>query len=283
MPEHLDIGNRMKQYEHNNRKYLERKVPVIIRIDGRVFHTFTRGFEKPFDEVLVKSMQQTTKYLCENIQGCKFGYTQSDEISLLLTDYDNEKTDAWFRYNVQKLCSIAASMATLAFNKYFLNNVQDYEFDCCYDPDNDNIGDRIVPGREEDFHRYDKALKFGATFDARCFNLPKDEVANYFYWRQLDAMRNSIQMVGQENFSHRELQNKTCEDVKSILLNIKGIDYERFDIKLRCGACCYFKSFVPEGSKNIHKLWLIDYYTPIFKDNRDYINRLVYIEGEVYD
>ena len=82
------IGNRMKNnYENITRYYLTRRMPVIIRIDGKAFHTFTRGFKKPFDDVLVKTMQDTMKYLCENIQGCVLGYTQSDEISLVLTDY----------------------------------------------------------------------------------------------------------------------------------------------------------------------------------------------------
>ena len=94
MPVHDDLGIRMKSYEKLNRTRLERKVPVAIRIDGKAFHTFTRGFQKPFDEILIKSMQNTMKYLCENIQGCVLGYTQSDEITLILVDYKNENADA---------------------------------------------------------------------------------------------------------------------------------------------------------------------------------------------
>lgn len=114
------LGDRMKEYENVSRNYLTRRVPVIIRLDGKAFHTFTRGMKKPFDPVLTQAMQQTMKSLCEDIQGCVLGYTQSDEITLVLTDYATIKTDAWFKYNIQKMTSIAASMATLAFNREFI-------------------------------------------------------------------------------------------------------------------------------------------------------------------
>ena len=113
------LGNRMKTYENVTRNYLTRRMPVIIRIDGKSFHTFTRGFKRPFDDVLVKSMQDTMKYLCENIQGCVLGYTQSDEITLVLVDYQNRDTSAWFDNNIQKMASVSASMATMAFNEAF--------------------------------------------------------------------------------------------------------------------------------------------------------------------
>ena len=124
MPVNDELGTRMKEfYEGVPKTRLVRRMPVAIRIDGKAFHTFTRGFQKPFDEILVKSMQDTMKYLCENIQGCVLGYTQSDEITLILVDYQNLNSDAWFDYEIQKMCSIAASMATMAFNKVFASNV----------------------------------------------------------------------------------------------------------------------------------------------------------------
>ena len=127
------LGDRMKEYEYVSRTHLPRRIPVIIRLDGKAFHTFTRGLEKPFDHVMVETMQKTMKYLCENIQGCVLGYTQSDEITLVLTDYENIKTDAWFTYNIQKMASISASMATLAFNRFFDEYCSDAERDslCC--------------------------------------------------------------------------------------------------------------------------------------------------------
>ena len=110
-------------YEQVPKTQLVRRMPVMIRIDGKAFHTFTRGFQKPFDNILIKSMQETMKYLCENIQGCVFGYTQSDEITLVLVDYKKLTSSACFDYQVQKMCSISASMATMIFNKVFSNNV----------------------------------------------------------------------------------------------------------------------------------------------------------------
>lgn len=119
MPTRDDLGTRMKTfYEGIPKTRLMRRCPVAIRIDRKAFHTFTRGFNKPFDEVLIEAMQETMRYLCENIQGCVLGYTQSDEITLILVDYKKLNSSAWFDYEVQKMCSIAASMATMAFNNF---------------------------------------------------------------------------------------------------------------------------------------------------------------------
>ena len=118
-----DLAKRMKTYESVPKNSLIRRMPVIIRIDGKAFHTFTRCFEKPFDSLLIKTMQDTMKYLCVNIQGCVLGYHQSDEISLLLVDYEKLNTDAFFSYEVQKVCSVTASMATLIFNRNFEANI----------------------------------------------------------------------------------------------------------------------------------------------------------------
>ena len=120
MPVNDDLGKRMKEYyEGIPKTKLMRRTPVALRLDGKAFHTFTKGFKKPFDDVLIKTMQETAKFLCENIQGTVMAYTQSDEITLILVDYKKLDTSAWFDYKVQKMCSIAASMATMAFNKIF--------------------------------------------------------------------------------------------------------------------------------------------------------------------
>ena len=128
MPVNDDLGTRMKTfYESTPKIHLMHRCPVAIRLDGRAFHTFTKGFQKPFDEILMKSMQETMQYLCENIQGCVFGYTQSDEITLVLVDYKNLTSTAWFDYDIQKVCSIAASMATMAFNNIFSKYVKKFD------------------------------------------------------------------------------------------------------------------------------------------------------------
>ena len=128
-------------------------------------------------------MQETTQYLCENIQGCVFGYTQSDEITLILIDYKRLNSSAWFDYEVQKICSIAASMTTMVFNKIFDMNVDKF----IYNPDNVGMTEDEAVYAANLMHNYRLARTKGAMFDARCFNIPKEEVTNLIYWRQLDA------------------------------------------------------------------------------------------------
>ena len=231
MPVRDDLGTRMKTfYENIPKTRLMRRVPVAIRLDGKAFHTFTRGFQKPFDFVLMNTMQETMRYLCENIQGCVLGYTQSDEITLILVDYKKLNSAAWFDYEVQKMCSIAASMATMAFNRFFMYEYE--EFNRWVNEGNPTDEDR----RLNDIY-YDAMCK-GAMFDARCFNIPKEEVTNLIYWRQLDATRNSIQMVGQAYFSHNELQDKTCNMIQDMLMTKYGINWNDFTIPCKRGTAC---------------------------------------------
>lgn len=285
MPVNDELGKRMKEYyEGIPKTKLMRRTPVAIRLDGKAFHTFTRGFKKPFDEVLINAMQETTKYLCENIQGCVLGYTQSDEITLILVDYKKLNSCAWFDYEVQKMCSIAASMATMAFNKFFANEVKKFKF---------NTGGSYAPQSvtaHEKMLRYEKTLEQavsrGAMFDARVFNVPKEEVTNLIYWRQLDATRNSIQMVGQANFSHKELQNKSCNDIQNMLLTEKNINWNNLPAYLKRGSCCIKKDTttsidVRENDEVVYcstgrPRWIIDVEIPIFKDEgREYIEKLI--------
>lgn len=275
MPVNDNLGKRMKEYyEQIPKTKLMRRTPVAIRLDGRAFHTFTKGFQKPFDEVLVKSMQETTKYLCENIQGCVLGYTQSDEITLILVDYKNLNTAAWFDYEVQKMCSIAASMATMVFNKFFYQEA--LEWYSKMQPTALTDEQAVVA----QFQIYQKAAEKGAMFDARVFNIPKEEVTNLIYWRQLDAIRNSIQMVGQANFSHKELQFKSCKDIKEQLAVAKDICWDTdIPIHLQRGSCCIKAIDLDEYGNDRGPGWIIDKEIPIFKDEgREYIERLVNFE-----
>ena len=292
MPVHDDLGVRMKTfYEQIHKTKLMRRCPVAIRIDGKAFHTFTRGFQKPFDEVLIKSMQETMKYLCENIQGCVLGYTQSDEITLILVDYKKLTSSAWFDYEVQKICSIAASMATMAFNRSFAKNAEDFEQYYATEHEINVWYGKGTPEYEM-CQIYSKAVNRGAMFDARCFNIPKEEVTNLCYWRQLDASRNSIQMVGQANFSHKELQNKSCNDIQDMLMIQKGINWNDLPTYQKRGSCCVRNKIVIESdgvmataqlrdtSKSENE-WIIDTDIPIFKgEGREYIDRLVFIGEE---
>ena len=260
MPVNDALGTRMKEnYENISKTKLLRRTPVAIRIDGKAFHTFTRGFKKPFDDILIQSMEETMLYLCKNIQGCVLGYHQSDEITLILTDYKRFNSDAWFDYEVQKLCSIAASMATMRFAQVFNQKVYDF------------VSDKASLGIDEE-KTYSSALYNaainGAMFDARCFNIPREEVTNLIYWRQLDAMRNSVQMVGQANFSHKQLDKKNQETIKKMLKEEKGIDWERdFATCYKRGTCCI---------RDYNGQWYVDTEIPIFKEeNRTYIEQLI--------
>jgi len=292
MPVHDDLGCRMKEfYEQVSKTKLMRRTPVALRLDGKAFHTFTRGFQTPFDEVLTKTMQDTMKYLCENIQGCVLGYTQSDEITLILVDYKKLTSAAWFEYEVQKICSVAASMATMAFNKFFSNNIEmDYNkkfdswgLDRVSNFETEEEYDKVFQRLEEEYDVYYEKNGI-AMFDARCFNIPKEEVTNLVYWRQLDAMRNSVQMVGQANFSHRELQNKSCKDIKEMLLEQKGINWNELPAYQKHGTCCIKETEMRQidGMPGIERShWVIDMNIPIFKDEgRNYIDRFVYIGEE---
>lgn len=276
-----DLAIRMKEfYENVPKTKLMRRTPVAIRIDGKAFHTFTKGFQKPFDKVLMKSMQETTKYLCENIQGCVFGYTQSDEITLILIDYQTFDTCAWFGYEVQKICSISASMATIAFNKYFTKNVENFVQNCATDYETQGLyGEGTVEC--ELCKTYQKGLDKGAMFDARCFNIPKEEVTNLIYWRQFDATRNSIQMVGQANFSHKELQNKSCNDIQDMLFKEKNINWNDFPIDCKRGSAVIYSDYQNPNSLNAKdkvKGWIIDNEMPILKGkDREYVDKLIYV------
>ncbi len=267
------LAKRMKKYEAVPKNTLMRRTPVIIRVDGRAFHTFTKGFQKPFDDVLMRVMQDTMKYLCENIQGCVFGYTQFNEITLILTDYKKLNSEAWFDYEVQKMCSIVASMATMAFNRWI------------YEGSSTDEDKRLNDV-------YYNAMCKGAMFDARAFNLPKEEVTNNIYWRQLEARRNSIQMVGQENFSHRELLNKTCDQIQDMLMTQRGINWNDMGTSYKRGSCCVrnrrFISTSVDGTetceirnpKEPETAWIIDNDIPIFKgEGRRYIDELIFIGG----
>ena len=283
MPVNDELGKRMKEfYEQVPKTRLVRRMPVAIRIDGKAFHTFTRGFEKPFDEVLGRAMRETMKYLCENIQGCVLGYTQSDEITLILIDYKKLTSSAWFDYEVQKMCSIAASMATMAFNRVFKEEVNAW------------FGEQTVPISESIAQRYNlymEKIEKGAMFDARVFNIPKEEVANLIYWRQLDATRNSIQMVGQANFSHSELQNKSCNVIQEMLFQERDINWNDFPTHLKRGSCCVKSEATTTCAKTVdgqvitwaaeRPHWEIDLEIPIFKEEgRQYINKRILYEAE---
>ena len=257
------LGDRMKRYEGVSKNTLVSRMPVILRLDGCHFHTFTKGFQKPFDDVLMKSMKNTMKYLCENIQGCVFGYTQSDEITLVLVDYQNINSSPWFDNEVQKMCSVASSMAGMFFARTFAYNV-------------------LMSGLNEDdklFKVYNNAINRGAYFDCRAFNVPQSDVCNCVLWRQQDATRNSIQALAQANFSQKQLHGLSCDKLQDKLFVEKGINWNNLSVDKKRGSACIKQKYSftnQHGEETIRTRWIVDDDMPILTQDRDYIEKLIY-------
>jgi len=238
-PSKDSLGDRMKTYEAVTKTRLVRRMPVIIRVDGKAFHTLTAGMERPFDLSFVNCMHATAKALCAETQNADFAYVQSDEISVLVTDYHALNTEAWFDNQVQKIVSIAAACATAHFGRHFAKHFP---------------GSRALP-----------------MFDARTFNVPADDVANYFLWRQQDAIRNSIQAVGQANFSQKELHGVNCNQIQELLFQRRGINWADFAGYLKRGAVIDRKSDVFDG----YTAWGVSD-APEFGRDRAYTNKFVF-------
>lgn len=232
------FGTRMKQYEDVNRYFLYRRIPVIIRLDGKAFHTFTKDLDRPYDATLHQVMNFTACELIRQIQGAVLVYTQSDEISILLRDWDTITTDAWFDYNIQKIASVSASIATAEFNSVW------------------------------------KKSKKTALFDSRVFNIPKEEVCNYFIWRQQDATRNSINMLGQHYFSHKRLQGKKTNEIMDMLMLEKNVNWNNLDLWKKRGTCIF-----RDKTRGINGIY-IDFDTPIFTSDRNYIERHLEVQND---
>jgi tRNA(His) 5'-end guanylyltransferase len=223
------LGNRIKNNYENVFAYtLPKRIPVIIRVDGRAFHTFTRSrFGKGYSEIFMEWMAHTAIHVQKELQGCSFAYGQSDEISFLLTDYKTIRTQPCFDYDLRKLISISASKASAVFSR---------KSDAC------------------------------VTFDSRAFSIPQDEVCNYFIWRQQDATRNAIQMLGQNYFSHKLLHKKSCDQIQELLYKKEGINFNDCPTIQKRGYCVI---------NNI-----LDEEIPIFSLNRNYTQQFVYIRED---
>ena len=187
MPDSL--GDRQKSYENVNRSYLVKKVPVICRVDGRSFHTWAKGLEKPFSQDLIDCMAESAMQVMKDMSGCAACYVQSDEATFLLTDYRSIETQAWFDYNVNKVVSMSAALMTAFFNE----------------------------NKKKYVTLKDKPLAF---FDSRCFNIPKEDVINNLLWRKKDFDRNSLSMYCSSLFSHKQLQGKNREQQHEMLYSI---------------------------------------------------------------
>lgn len=201
-----ELGDRMKLFEdmEAGRKLMP-GLPALARIDGRAFHTFTKGMERPYDKHLSDAMIETTKYLVKETNAC-VGYTQSDEISLAWYEEPYSTSEIFFNGRIHKMVSQLSSLTTLYFHHcikaFFANDPQLYVY-----------------------------LNREPTFDARVWNVPNLGVAaDVFRWRELDATRNSISMAAQSRFSHSQLMNKNCSQMQDMLheVGINWNDYEAF-------------------------------------------------------
>lgn len=241
------LGDRMKLHENAFRHYLPIRMPVIIRIDGCHFHTYTKHCEKPIDSNFVNVMNETAKYLCKNIQGAKIAYIQSDEISLLLNSYESLDSSSWFDNNLQKMCSISASLASAYFTQ---------------------LSDTIFGSSKI------------ATFDSRVFVLPKEEVNNYFLWRQQDCTRNSVQMLARSMYSHSACANKNNSELQEMTFQ-GGVNWNDCPTFQKRGRCVIktvsLKDAVNPKTGNVivaeRSEWTIDNEIPIFSQNKEYVEK----------
>lgn len=265
------LGTRMKGYEVAARTTLPNRLPVIIRVDGKAFHTYTRGCNRPFDERLSDVMVATAKELCKEIQGAQVAYTQSDEISVLVHGYKKFESMPWFDNQVQKMASVAAGIASATFtaNSWRIWQNASKEFTGLF-------ADSIKP----------------AYFDARVFVIPEAEVCNYFLWRQQDATRNSVQMLARSLYSHKELECVGVNELKNMCAD-KGQPWDALPLRFQRGLCYYREPKTPyctgggcyEGcqhspSADKQGTWRLDDAIPLFNQNRAYIDDLLKLDEQ---
>ncbi len=224
---------------------LPRRTYTLIRVDGKAFHTFTRHCERPFDEDLIKAMNNTALEMLPEMMGAKCAFVQSDEISILLTDFETPQTQAWFDGNLQKVVSISAALATAAFNRNY-------------------------PKGEG------KAL-----FDSRAWVISSPiEVRNYLIWRQKDATRNSINMVAQSLYSHKELHGVKLDQAQELIFQ-KGINWNDYDSGKKRGRLIVKKDYwiTPTGGDlrdtPVRRTRWEVVETPIFTQDREILPSLI--------
>lgn len=244
----MNVGDRIKDfYENRTKQLLMRRTITILRLDGKGFSKFTKGFNKPFDDGFSDDMDETARFLCENIQGAKFGYTQSDEITIVLCDYDNQETSAWFDYNVQKMVSISSSIATAKFNQLRARRLSNYA-----SIDFDDLNNMQL-----------------AMFDSRVFQVPTlDEMVNTLIFRQQDCTRNSVSMAADALLigSMDGVKNDVKQDR---LFKEAGVNWNDYKTKYKRGSV--IKKVEVNVGNAIRNRWIVDDETPIFTQDKDYL------------
>ena len=244
---HDTLGDRCKKYEASFRTILPERMPVILRLDGKSFHSYIKGCKRPFDENLYSCMNDTAIYLCKNIQNAVLAYVQSDEISIVLNNYKDINTASWFDNNAIKMCSVASGMASAYFT---------------------SISDRIF-GKQKI-----------AVFDCRAFVVPKEDVTNVMLWRQQDASRNSVQMLARSMYSHKACVDKNNSELQELCFQ-KGFNWNNCPTSQKRGRCIVKVPVLKTGTnpktgesfQAIRNEWSVDNEIPIFSNNRTYIDK----------
>ncbi len=231
----MDIAERMKAYEEASRPTFPRRIPILLRVDGKTFHTLTSDCARPFDHDLMEAMDAVALALVSQVQGSQLAYVQSDEVSVLVHGYRTIHSQPWLGGDVQKMASIAASEATVAFNSVF------------------------------------KKWNRAGRFDARVFLVPESDVCNYFIWRQQDASRNSVHMVARAHFSHREIGSRTTSEMQELLWQQKKINWNDFPTSCKRGRCAVRRTFERDGAERSE--WRMDQEIPLFTADRPYVEQ----------
>ena len=248
----MNLGDRMKLREHKTRIKVNADEPVIVRLDGKAFHTWTKKIQckKPFDISITKAMQFAAINTCREVGQVIVAYSQSDEITFLLNGWQKIESDVWFNGNVQKIASVFSSIFTVHFNMYMLK---------IFVADDLKL-ENVIP----------------AFFDARVFNIEREEIEDVFVWRQRDARRNSIQGVAQSLYSHKELQRKNTDDMKKMILQ-KNVNWDELSNLQKWGFVV--KKEVEEvefmGDFVYRNKWIFDIEIPYFTEDRDYLKNII--------
>lgn len=284
------LSDRMKAYEDVWDSRLTSRLPIIIRIDGNSFHNFTKlaKFERPFDKALSEMMIATAIDVLRYCSGSTLAFTQSDEISILLRNDQTTRTQPFLAGRVQKLVSLIASTATVSFQRSFLEWNHNQHVDAVV-----NMLD------DDELKMYAKRKELRPSFDCRVFVLPPKEVTNYFVWRQQDAYKNCVSAVVSDILAstyskataRKMLVGKNTSQRKDILLR-HGLDLDsRVAQRYRHGVAVRKAQITKQLSKILdgkfvpthvdmeeevtRSIWSADYRTPLFKDQRSYIENLL--------
>jgi tRNA(His) 5'-end guanylyltransferase len=239
------INSRMKEnYESRFKRSIHRRTYAILRVDGHSFSKYTSKLKKPFDQDFNDDMDTVAKYLCEKIQGARFAYVQSDEISVLITDFDQLTTHAWFDNNADKMISLAAAYST---SRFLLSRIK----------------------------RQDERL---LEFDARIFAISDPfEVANYFLARQRDATKNAINMMGQAYYSTNELRGVNTNQVQELLFQ-KGVNFNDLPARFKRGGVAERIKYEKSPGVIRTKMEMVE--TPVFSDKSFLYSRIpVFFDG----